>query len=88
MVQIGYSEVKSEEFQRWACTVCGSGPVPTVITIDIETVSVQDVGTQSGDTIGQLGHFLIQLLSIQRRTHRVMMVGANTIYSSGCSILF
>lgn len=59
-----------------------------ILTIDIETVSVQDVGTQSGDTIGQLGHFLIQLLSVQRRTHGVTMVGANTVYSSGCSILF
>lgn len=64
-------------------------PIMTkILTIDIETVSVQDVGTQSGDTIGQLGHFLIQLLYVQRRAHGVMMVGANTVYSSGCSILF
>lgn len=88
MAQVGYSEVEGEELKRRACTVCGRGQVLMVITIDIETVFVQDVGTQPGDTIGQLGHFLVQLLSVQRRTHGVRMVGANCIHSSGCSTLF
>lgn len=59
-----------------------------VITIDIQTVFVQGVGTQQGDTMGQLTELLVQFFSIQPRARGVWMIGADGIHSSCCSIFF
>lgn len=58
-----------------------------VITIDIETVSVQGVGAQPCDTVGQLTQLLVQFFSVQPGAHGVRTVGADGIHSSCCSIL-
>lgn len=58
------------------------------LTIDIETVFVQGVGSQQGDTMGQLTELLVQFFSIQPRAHGVRMIGADGIHSSCCSIFF
>ena len=52
-----------------------------VLTIDIETVLVQGVGAQPGDTVGQLTQLPVQPLSVQLRTHGVRAVGADGIHS-------
>lgn len=52
------------------------------LTIDIETVSVQGVGAQQGDAMGQLTQLLVQLFNVQSRTYGVRMVGADGVHSS------
>lgn len=59
----------------------------TTLTIDIDTILVQHVAAQLGESLGQLGQLCIQLLRIKLRMVRVMVVGANSIHPSGCSIL-
>lgn len=54
----------------------------TIITIDIETVSVQGVGAQQGDAMGQLTQLLVQLFYVQSRAYGVRMVGADGVHSS------
>lgn len=58
-----------------------------VITIDIETISLQGVGAQQGDTMSQMTQLLVQLFSVHPRAHGVRMVGADDVHSSGCPIL-
>lgn len=52
------------------------------LTIDIETVSVQGVGAQQGDAMGQLTQLLVQLFNVQSRAYGVRMVGADGVHSS------
>lgn len=52
------------------------------LTIDIETVSIQGVGAQQGDTMGQLTQLLVQLFYVQSRAYGVRMVGADGVHSS------
>ena len=56
------------------------------LTIDVEALTVQGVGAQVGDTIGQLTQLLVQLLSVQPRMRGVRVVGADGVHSSGCPI--
>ena len=58
-----------------------------MLTIDIETVSVQSVGAQQGDAMGQPTQLLVQLFYVQPRAHGVRMVGADDVHSSCCPIL-
>ena len=53
-----------------------------------ETVPVQDVETKLGDTMGLGARLSVELLYVQHEVHRVRMVGADGINSSGCSTLF
>lgn len=59
-----------------------------LLTIDIETVLVQGVGTQLGDTLGQLAQLPVQLLSVQPGACRVRTVVASCVHTGGCSISF
>lgn len=68
-------------------SVGGRGPIPMVITIDIETVAVQGVGAQQGDTTSQLTQLLVQHFSVQPGAHRVRVVGADGVHSSCCPVL-
>lgn len=56
------------------------------LTIDIETVSVQGVGAQQGDAVGQLTQLLVQFFYVQSRAYGVRMVGADGVHSSWCPI--
>lgn len=73
------------ERRMWGLEKCRHGWQP--LTIDVETVGIQGVGTQPGDTTGQLTQLLVQLLSVQPRARGVRAVGADGIHSSGCPIL-
>lgn len=55
------------------------------LTIDVETGSVQGVGAQPCDTVGQLTQLLVQFFSVQPGAHGVRMVGADDVHSSCCS---
>jgi hypothetical protein len=57
------------------------------LTVDIETVLVQGVVAQLGDTMGELTQLPVQLLYVQPRAHKVMEIGTGSIHSCGCSIL-
>lgn len=58
-----------------------------MLTVDIETVPVQDVETELGDTMGLVAQFPVEPLPVQLETGRVRSVGADSINSSGCSTL-
>lgn len=57
-----------------------------LLTIDVETVLVQDVGAQLGDAIGQLAQLPVQPLPVQPWTHGVRTVVADDIHSGGCPV--
>jgi hypothetical protein len=42
-----------------------------MLTVDIETVLVQDIGAQLGDTLGQIAQLLIYLFTFQPVASRV-----------------
>lgn len=58
-----------------------------MLTIDIETISVQGVGAQQGDAMSQPTQLLVQLFYVQPRAHGVRMVGADDVHSSCFPIL-
>lgn len=57
------------------------------LTIDIETVPVQGIGTQPGDTMCLMAQFPVQLLSVQSGAHGVGEEGAGDVYTCGCPTL-
>lgn len=59
-----------------------------MLTIDIETVPVQDVGTKLSDTMGLVAQLPVEPLPVQLETRGVRLVGADSVHSSGCSTLF
>ena len=72
----GKRELDSSAKGRW--------PIPTT---DTETVLLQGVGAQPGDTTGQPAQLPVQLLSIQPAARRVGAVGADCVHPGGCSSL-
>lgn len=73
------------ERRMWGLWKCGCRRQS--LTIDVEAVRVQRVGTQPGDTTGQPAQLLVQPLSVQPGAHGVRAVGADGIHSSGRPIL-
>lgn len=73
---------------RGGCGLCDTAEHTwPLLTIDIETILVQDVGAQLGDTMGQLAQLPVQLLFVEPMACGVGVVGADSIHSCGCSIL-
>ena len=67
----------------------GGDPCPhRTLTVDIETVPVQDVGTELGDTMGLVAQLPVEPLPVQPEACRVRTVGADGINSRGCSTIF
>jgi hypothetical protein len=62
--------------------------VSQMLTIDIKTVSFQDIEAKLGDTMGQVAQLPVETLPVQSKACRVRMVGADSINPSGCSIFF
>lgn len=58
------------------------------VTIDVEMIPVQDVGTKLGDTVILLAQLPVEPLPAQPKASSVRTVGAGDINSSGCSALF
>jgi hypothetical protein len=84
-VGLGKGERKTA---RGRCGLCDTAEhMWSLLTIDVETVLVQGVGAQLGDTMGQLAQLSVQLLSVQSRACGIGAVGTDSIHSCGCSIL-
>lgn len=56
-------------------------------TIDTETVPVQGIVAQQGNSMGQLAQLPVQLLPVQCRAFRVRAIHADGIHSGGSPIL-
>lgn len=77
-------QLRSTGIEKW------DWEIPTAaqtLTIDVETVSVQGVGAQPGDPVGQLTQLLVQFFSVQPGALGVRTVGADGVHSCRCSIL-
>jgi hypothetical protein len=59
--------------------------VPQMVTIDINTVSLQDVEAEPGDTMGQVTQIPVEMLPSPPRSIRSGMVGADSINPSNYS---
>lgn len=59
-----------------------------MLTIDIEMISVQGIGTKPGDTVGLIAQLPVEPLPVQHEARRVRTVSTDGINSSGCSTLF
>ena len=58
-----------------------------LLTIDTETVLLQAVVAQPGDTMRQPAQLPVQLLPVQSRAFRVRAIHADGIHSGGSPIL-
>ena len=56
-------------------------------TIDVETILVQGVGAQLGETTSQPAQLPVQVLAVQPGAPRVRAVCADDVHSGGCPIL-
>lgn len=63
------------------------GVTKRMLTIDIEAVLVQAEGAQLGDPISPTAQVPVQTLSVQPKARGVRTVSADSINSSGCSVL-
>jgi hypothetical protein len=60
--------------------------VPQMVTIDINTVSLQDVEAEPGDTMGQVTQIPVEMFPIPSKVHRVR--DADSIHPSNYSTFF
>lgn len=67
---------------------CRRKPLSLPDTIDRETIPVQDVGIELGDTVGLLAQLPEEPHPVQPKVSSIRTVGAGDINSSGRSALF